>query len=82
MSASINQGYRASQTFSIYEDHTIEISPELYARAKALFVENKGSISTKELRQKLNVSPEEANKIMDMLKVDIRPEILKQWKTK
>jgi hypothetical protein len=58
---------------------TTEIAGEVYDAAKTIFTQNKGHISTKELKAKLELTYEQAVAVMDLLKQDIRPETIIAW---
>lgn len=72
--------FQMDDDFDFYEEN-LSTSP-IYAIAKSIFIENRGAISTRELRTKLNINTDKANKIYDFLKKDIRQETLNSWKSK
>ena len=57
----------------------LEIQGAIYDKAKAIFIENKGAISTRELKKTLQITYEQSVAIMDLLKLDIKPETLIAW---
>lgn len=79
-----NHGFNLPPIFEMDEDlppfKDDPVDGVTYDKAKEIFVHNQGAISTRELRKKLHVTPDQANKIYDLLKQDIRPETIEKWK--